>query len=49
MRCVQCLGQRSRDLKDSLYWKATRRDQAIQRLPFDEFHRQKVNAFGFLH
>jgi len=45
----QSLGQRFRDFDDLLDCEAVLADQPVQWQPFDKLHRQKVDAFGFLH
>ena len=48
MRGRDRVGQRNGDLQELRQRQSTRRDQLVQRLTLDEFHRQKTRAFVFL-
>ncbi len=49
MRCRESVAQRTGNLDDSLDWEPACWDKAVEWLPFDELHRQEVNAIRFLH
>ncbi len=49
MRSGERVGKCTCDFDDLLDGKAARRNQVVQRLPFDKFHRQEMNAAAFFH